>query len=140
MKVAVSSMGTDLNAQVDPRFGRCQSFIVVDTDTMEFEVIQNPNIGAAGGAGIQSGQLIASKEVTVVLTGNCGPNAFRTLSAAGIQVITGATGTIRDAVEKFKGGELKPTAQANVGEYFGTSGVRQGGMGRGKGGGGRGRG
>ncbi len=140
MKVAVSSMGTDLNAQVDPRFGRCQSFIVVDTDTMEFEVIQNPNIGAAGGAGIQSGQLIASEGVTVVLTGNCGPNAFRTLSAAGIQVITGATGTIRDAVEKFKGGELKPTAQANVGEYFGASGVRQGGMGRGKGGGGRGRG
>jgi predicted Fe-Mo cluster-binding NifX family protein len=59
MKIAISSMGKDLNAQIDPRFGRCQYFIVVDSDTMEFEAIENPNISAMGGAGIQSGQMMA---------------------------------------------------------------------------------
>ena len=133
MKVAISSMGTDLNAQVDPRFGRCQHFIIVDTDTMGIEAIQNPNIQASGGAGIQSAQLVANKGVQVVLTGNCGPNAFQTLSAAGVQVITGVSGTVKDAVEKFKSGQLQPISQANVPEYHGMGGQKRGGMGRGMG-------
>jgi len=141
MKVAVSTTGTNLNAQIDPRFGRCAYFIIVDTDTMAFEAIQNPYITAGGGAGIQSAQLVANKGVQAVLTGNCGPNAFQTLSAAGVQVITGVSGIIREAVERYKSGQFQPTAQANVPEYFGTGGVRQPGMGRGMGrGGGMGRG
>ena len=133
MKVAVSATGVDLNAQIDPRFGRCANFVIVDTDTMEFEAIQNPYITAGGGAGIQSAQLVANKGVQAVLTGNCGPNAFQTLSAAGVQVITGVSGTVREAVEGYKSGQFQTTAQANVPEYFGRGGVQQPGMGRGMG-------
>jgi predicted Fe-Mo cluster-binding NifX family protein len=141
MKIAVSATGTDLTAQVDPRFGRCANFIIVDTDTMAFEAIPNPYITAGGGAGIQSAQLVADQGAQAVLTGNCGPNAFQTLSAAGVQVITGASGTVREAVEGYNRGQFQATAQANVPEYFGTSGGQQPGMGRGLGrGGGMGRG
>jgi len=119
VKIAVSSTGTSLDSQVDPRFGRCQYFIFVDTETMDFEAIENPNIMAMGGAGIQSAQLIANKGAEVVLTGNSGPNAFQTLSAAGVKVVIGVTGTVKDAVERFKRGELQPTAQPNVASHFG---------------------
>jgi len=123
MKIAVSSMGQDLNASVDTRLGRCQYFIIVDPETMEFEAMPNPSISAMHGAGIQTAQTIANKGASVVLTGNCGPNAFQTLSAAGIQVIVGVTGTVKDAIEKYKKGELRPSSQASVGSHFGTGGI-----------------
>jgi predicted Fe-Mo cluster-binding NifX family protein len=104
MKICVSSQGTTLDAPVDPRFGRCQYFLIVDTDTLEYEAIKNPNIESSGGAGIQSGQLIAEKHVKTVITGNVGPNAFHTLKAAGVEVITGAAGTVKEAVERYKKG------------------------------------
>ena len=91
MKIAISSQGTELSAQVDPRFGRCQHFIIVEPETMQFEAVENSNIMAGGGAGISSAQMMADKGVQAVLTGNCGPNAYETLSAAGIQVITGVS-------------------------------------------------
>ena len=118
-KICVTSQGDNLDSQVDPRFGRCQYFIIADTETLEFEAIKNPNIDAMGGAGIQSGQLITSKGVKAVLTGNVGPNAFQTLQAAGIDVITGISDTVKDAVEKYKKGELKPTQGPSVGSKFG---------------------
>jgi len=123
MKIAVSSTGQDLNASVDARFGRCQYFIIIEPETMKFEAIPNPSITAMHGAGIQTSQLIASKGATVVLTGNCGPNAFQTLSAAGIQVIVGVTGTVKDATEKYKKGELQSSSQASVSSHFGTGGT-----------------
>ena len=86
-KIAVSSTGDNLDAQVDPRFGRCAYFIFVDTDTLKYEAVQNPNVSAASGAGIQTAQLVANKEVEAVLTGNVGPNAFQTLQAAGIALL-----------------------------------------------------
>ena len=122
MKICVTSQGDNLDSGIDPRFGRCQYFIIIDTETLKFEAIKNPNIEAMGGAGIKSGQLAANKEVKTVLTGNVGPNAFQTLQAAGINVITGLSGSIKQAVEKFKQGELKPTQGPSVNSKFGMPG------------------
>ena len=122
MKICVTAQGDNLEAQVDPRFGRCQYFIIADGDTLEFEAIENPNISAMGGAGVQSGQLVAEKQIKAVLTGNVGPNAFQTLQAAGVEIITGVSGSVKEAVEKYKKGDLKPTQGPSVGSKFGMPG------------------
>ena len=122
MKICVTAQGNNLDTQVDPRFGRCQYFIIVDTETNEFDAIENSNISAMGGAGIQSGQLVASKGVKAVLTGNVGPNAFSTLQAAGLDIIVGVSGSVKEAIEKYKKGELKPTQGPSVGSKFGMPG------------------
>ncbi len=127
MKICVSATADNLEAQLDPRFGRCPYLIVVDSETMQFEAIPNMAAGATGGAGIQAAQTIANKGVKVVITGNVGPNAFGALSAAGIEIVTGASGTVKDVVEKFKKGEYGKTGTPTVGEHSG--------MGRGRGGG-----
>ncbi|MFC1698741.1 NifB/NifX family molybdenum-iron cluster-binding protein [Candidatus Omnitrophota bacterium] len=119
MKICITSQGDNLDSQVDPRFGRCQYFIITDTQTSGLEVIQNPNIDSMGGAGIQSGQLVATKGAKVVLTGNVGPNAFQTLQAAGIDVITGVSGIVKDVTKKYKKGEFKPTQGPSVNSKFG---------------------
>ena len=119
MKIAVSATGPSLDADVDPRFGRCQYFIVVDPDTMEYEAIENSNLMASGGAGIASAQTVAGKEVRAVLTGNCGPNAYQVLEAAGIELVTGVSGSVRDAVERYRAGGLRPSSRPNVDAHFG---------------------
>ena len=119
MKICITSEGGNLDSKVDPRFGRCQYFIIADTDTLEFEAVRNPNIESMGGAGIQSAQFIASKKVKVVVTGNVGPNAFQTLQAAGIEIFTGASGTVKEAIEKYKKGEFKAVSGPSVGSHFG---------------------
>ena len=130
MKVAVSSSGRDLDAQLDPRFGRCSYFLIIDTQDMSFEVFENENAALGGGAGIQSAQFVASKGAKALITGNCGPNAMQTFSAAGIQVYVGQSGSAKDIVDKYKNGELTPTSQANASPHAGMGGM---GMGRGKG-------
>jgi len=139
MKIAISSNGSTLDEQVEARFGRCPYFIFVNPDTLEFESIPNPNMSLGGGAGPQSAQLMAEKGVSVVLTGNCGPNAFQTFGVAGIQVITGVSGRVREAVEKFKSGQLSqsvaPTVQSHFGMGRGLGGGKGLGGGRGMGGG-----
>ena len=122
MKICVTAQGDNLEAAMDPRFGRCQYFIILDPENLKFEAIANPNIELMGGAGIQSAQLVSTQEVKTVLTGNVGPNAFQTLQAAGISVITGISGCVKEAVEKFKRGELKPTQGPSVNSKFGMPG------------------
>ena len=119
MKIGVSSTGENLDANVDQRFGRCKYFLIVDTESMEFEVLSNENAMASGGAGIQAAQTIAKTGTEVVVTGNVGPNAFQTLSAAGMKIFTGASGTIKESIEKYKKGELKETEAPNVGSHSG---------------------
>ena len=147
MKIAVSSNGENLDAPLDPRFGRCAYFLVVNPDDMSFEVFNNESALQGGGAGIQAAQFLAPQGVETVITGNCGPNAVQTLSAAGIELFGGQAGTVREVVERFKNGHLKPTSEANVDSHFGMNvetGIgRGGGMGAGRGmgqgmGGGRG--
>jgi len=119
MKIAVTSTGKTLDSQVDQRFGRAAYFVVVNTETMEFSVIENENVAAAGGAGISSAKTVIDAGAEAVLTGNCGPNAERTLSAAGIKLYTGATGTVAEAVELFKDGKLTEAAGPNVQAHSG---------------------
>jgi predicted Fe-Mo cluster-binding NifX family protein len=119
MKIAVTASTSELSSPVDPRFGRCAYFLFVDSETMQFEAVENTNVAAASGAGIQSAQLVANQGANVLLTGSCGPNAFQTLQAAGVEVIVGVTGTIQEAVQQYKTGKLQPTAQPNVPSHFG---------------------
>jgi len=101
-KICITSTGKDLEAEVDPNFGRAQYFLIVDPETMNFEVIHNHNIEAAQGAGIQSAQLISNKNIGTVLTGSCGPNAQRILQSSGIRLITGTNGKVKDVLAKYK--------------------------------------
>jgi len=126
MKIAVTSKSNNLESEIDPRFGRCSYFLIVDTDTMNFEYLSNESAMASGGAGIQAAQTVAKSGAEVVVTGNMGPNAFQTLSAAGIRVFTGANGTVKDAIEKYKKGELKKTESASVGSHFGMKATGKG--------------
>lgn len=119
MKLAVSATGKDLESQLDPRFGRCVNFVIVETEDMGFESFENEGMTLGGGAGISAAQAVASKGVKAVLTGNCGPNAFQALSAAGIEVHVGQSGTVREVVENYKAGRLAPTTEANVADHFG---------------------
>ncbi len=120
MKICITSQGDNLDAQVDPRFGRCPYFIIADTETSEFEAIQNPNVNGMGGVGVQAGQLIFEKQVKAVLTGNVGPNALQTLQSGEIEVISGVSGKVKEAIEKHKKGEFKLTQDPSVDSHFGT--------------------
>ncbi|MCK5081743.1 MAG: NifB/NifX family molybdenum-iron cluster-binding protein [Candidatus Omnitrophica bacterium] len=119
MKICITAEGDNLDVQIDQRFGRCQYFIFVDTDTLEFEAVANPNLSGMGGVGIQSGQFVAERKAEVVLTGHVGPKAAETLQAAGINVVVDVSGNVKEVVEKYKNGELKASDGPNVEEKSG---------------------
>jgi len=119
MNICITSTGDSLNSEVDPRFGRCQYFIIVNPKTLEFEAVENATISATGGAGVVSGQFVAAKNVTAVLTGNVGPNVFQTLEAADVKIITGVSGTIKEVIERYNSngfaGTTDPTVESHAG-------------------------
>ncbi len=119
MKIAISSTGQNLESEVDSRFGRCQFFIIYDIETKDFKSFSNEAITASGGAGIQSAQFIKEQGAEIVLTGNVGPNAMSTLSAANIGVAVGVSGVIKDAIDKYLTGEYKIVKEASVSSHFG---------------------
>ncbi|OQA22184.1 MAG: hypothetical protein BWY60_00322 [Actinobacteria bacterium ADurb.Bin346] len=119
MKICITSTGTTLSSSVDPRFGRCPYFIIYDLEQNTFEAIENSSRDAMGGAGIQAGQTIASKNVGAVLSGSFGPNAFRVLQAANIKTYSGVSGTVREAVEQYKKGQLTETSAPDVKAHYG---------------------
>ena len=115
MRVAVTAKEASINGPVDPRFGRARYFVVVDLDTDRTEIHPNDvNLNAAQGAGIQTASNIARLQVGAVLTSHVGPNAFRVLSASGIAVYSGASGTVAEAIEDFKKGALSEAKSADV--------------------------
>jgi predicted Fe-Mo cluster-binding NifX family protein len=126
---------------MDPRFGRCPFFVIVDTESMSENSIANTNVDAASGAGIQAAQDIAREGASALITGNVGPNAMQTLTAANIDVYQyQGAGSVREVVEKFKRGELVKITGASVPGHAGTGPGGGQGAGRGRGGAGRGRG
>jgi predicted Fe-Mo cluster-binding NifX family protein len=126
MKICVTAMGDNLDANVDPRFGRCKYFLVIDVETMNVEFISNDGLMASGGAGIQAAQMVAKTGATIVITGNIGPNAFQTLTSAGVKVITGVSGVVKEVVNKFKKDEIKEIDSPSVGSHFGVGGSGRG--------------
>lgn len=119
VKIAITSDGKDLDSKVDPRFGRAAYFIIIDPETMAFEVVENSqNLNLPQGAGIQAGRTVVDHKVDVLLTGNCGPKAFQVLQKTGVKVITGVAGPVRDALQQFKNNELQEAQQANVDEHW----------------------
>lgn len=147
MKVAISSTGKNLEAAIDERFGRCPYFLIVETDDMNVDVVDNTNADLTASAGIQAAAIVASTGADAVITGSCGPKAMQVFNARNIRVILGQNGVIKDAVEKFRRGEIGTPMAENRARTSGgattTSAPRlnpreSGGGGRGMGGGGRG--
>jgi predicted Fe-Mo cluster-binding NifX family protein len=103
MEIAVTAQGASLDAQVDPRFGRAPYIIIVDSESMDWEVLDNStNAGAFKGAGIQAATMIHQRGAEILLTGYCGPKAFQTLQAAGVKVVNDVSGTVSSVLETFK--------------------------------------
>lgn len=102
MKIAITSVGDSLSSEVDGRFGRCNYFVVVNPDNMEYEAIANGSRNAVGGAGVEAAQTVSGSGAKALITGNVGPNAYRALSSAGLEIYTGASGTVKDAVSDYK--------------------------------------
>ena len=119
MRIAITSEGPSLDARIDGRFGRCRYFLIVNTDDLSFEAIENHNAALGGGAGIQSAQMVADREVTHVFTGACGPNAYQVLSAAGIEVVTGCSGMVTDVVDQFRNDSYRAATGPNVADHYG---------------------
>ncbi len=115
MQIAVTSQGKDLDSQVDPRFGRAAYILIVDTDNLAVDVLDNSaNANAFKGAGIQAAAMLGDTGAQALLTGFCGPNAFKTLEAAGIKVVNNISGTVKDAVHTFNQGNVSYAGGANV--------------------------
>jgi predicted Fe-Mo cluster-binding NifX family protein len=115
MKVAVTAQGKESSSQVDPRFGRAKWLVVIDTETGKSETYDNAvNLNAAQGAGIQTAKNVADLSVEAVITGNVGPNAFKTLHAADVKVFLAQRQTVQEAIDSLKANELKEVNQANV--------------------------
>ena len=121
MNICITSQSGSLDAEIDQRFGRAAYFLIVDADNLECESIQNPYIQAGGGAGIQAAQFVANKNIETVITGNIGPNSFKVLKEAGLNIISGVSGSVKTAVEKYNKGELKSIENPTVNEKFGMS-------------------
>jgi predicted Fe-Mo cluster-binding NifX family protein len=133
MIIVVTANGADLDAPASPVFGRCPAYVFVDTESMQFEGVENPALGTASGAGIQAAQFVIERGAQAVVTGNVGPNAFNVFQSAGVPIYLSDSGTVREMAEAFRVGELQSIADANVRAGMGMGRGRGMGMGRGMG-------
>ncbi len=134
MKIAITATSPDIDAGVDPRFGRCAGFVIADTESDEWDAFPNPAINSASGAGIQAAQFVADKGVKAVISGAFGPNAYQALAAAGIEMYSAGGITVRQAIEDYKAGRLTRVSAPSPGAGHGGGWGRGGGRGRGRGG------
>jgi predicted Fe-Mo cluster-binding NifX family protein len=115
MKIVFTTSGNDLNAPLDSRFGRAAKFLVYDTDPGTFAVLDNQqNLNAAQGAGIQAAETVARTGATCLITGHCGPKAFRVLTAAGIKIYNSNAATVAEALRQYREGKLAEARVADV--------------------------
>jgi predicted Fe-Mo cluster-binding NifX family protein len=119
MRIVVSSQGESLDAAASPIFGRCPTYVFVDTETMAFEAVTNAAMNQGGGAGIQAAQFVVNQGAEAVLSGNLGPNAFDVLQAAGVPGYLIVEGTVSQAVEAYREGRLQPMAEPNLAAHAG---------------------
>jgi len=103
MRIAFSTNGRDLDSRIDPAFGRCKFFIVVEPVTFSYDVVENPGAEMGSGAGIKAAELLANMSVDKVVTGSVGPNARPILASARITIISNASGKIRDVLGEMAG-------------------------------------
>ena len=121
MKICVTATGGEKNSQVDPRFGRCAYYVFYDTETKAFEPTVNENASGMSGVGIRNAQLMTERGVQVLISGHIGPNAARVLQESGINVISGITGTVEEAIRQYESGQIQagqqegPTVAAHYG-------------------------
>ena len=123
MKIVISTEGKDLDARVDPRFGRCEWFISVDSDSMDFDCTANSAVNSSQGAGIQAAQFVVDSQAEALVTGHVGPNAFEVLEASGIKIYDGTGLTAKQAIEELNSGklsEITKAGQAHAGMNAGT--------------------
>jgi predicted Fe-Mo cluster-binding NifX family protein len=119
VKIAISAKEGDIESQTSPVFGRCQAFVVVDSETLSFEAFDNPCLSARGGAGVQAAQFVLDHGAQAVIAGNVGPNAFAVLDAAEVPVYRFDNGSVRRAVEAYVAGELIAQGGATVPDHTG---------------------
>ena len=114
MILIITSQGPDPTDPVDPRFGRAPYLLIFDTETDQFQTLDNSQqVAAAQGAGVQAAQNIVATGAQVLLTGRCGPKAFQALSAAGVQIFSGTQGTVQEAVQAWRAGNLDQLTDPN---------------------------
>ncbi len=119
MRLAITATGPELSSPIDQRFGRAKYLLIVDTPERTVLALENSaGMNAAQGAGIQAAQAVIDNKATAVITGHCGPKAFRALKAAGIEVFLAPDGTVDEAVTRFEAGELKATPAADVDSHW----------------------
>jgi predicted Fe-Mo cluster-binding NifX family protein len=109
MKIILTTASLDIDAQLDPRFGRGAYFLIIDPDTLEWQAVPNPAISAPGGAGIRAAQFVTDQKCEAVISGDFGPNAYNALKAAGISMyLYGSCRTVQEAIQRFKSGQIEP--------------------------------
>jgi predicted Fe-Mo cluster-binding NifX family protein len=119
MNIAITASGSNLEASFSPRFGRCETFILIDSDTREWQALPNPATAARGGAGPQAAQFIANHGAQVVISGRYGPTAFSALQTAGIQTYIADHGTVNEVLQKYLDGELEQNSAPTGPELHG---------------------
>lgn len=123
-KIAIASNGKTLKSQVDPRFGRCFYFLIVDSETEEFKVLTNTADSMPRGAGVSAAQLVVDQKVEAVIAGNFGPKAVNVLSQSGVNILPVSGKTVKEALKDYREGKLKPATPSQV--PFGQAGGSDG--------------